>query len=648
MKKREIKSGSNAACRVRVCVMLTVMLAVSVSGFAQFGGGNGTSGSPYLITQAAHLSTLATNVNNGNAYSGVYFKLGNDISLSAYGSSYNSGKGWIPIGSGTNSFSGKFDGNNKVITNLYINDPTGVFMGLFGVVELGEISRLGVEELSIVAGAGMGGLVAVFLHGGTISNCYTTGSMQCGRFTGIDRSDAGGLVGFTGISSGGTMLYDVSIVDCYSTCDVKGSGFNVGGLVGVGGSIDMQRCYATGTISGVGWVGGLVGQSLNNNISYCAALNPKLIDLSGQGDASQYFDRITSITNNTTLANNIAFNGMYYYDNTISWSSQSWSNKGGANMSGQDITKEQINADSTLGGRFIGTNGWKTQNRKLPGLFGNTEEMPNYLFIPPPPEPPIITTTSLPNGKIDTLYNQPIMLTGDMPIVLNTISGSLPPGLNFYSGNPIRIAGTPTTAGTFTFTIVATNDAGSDTKTLSITIEDIIPVINITDVPTQAVIGTPLLLTGTVEPSDATNQNIVWKVLSAGNTGAIILNNNTLHVTAEGTVLVQAVIANGEGKGEDYMKEFYITATTEGGGGEGILQITNHELRVFPNPVKNQLKIKNYELKEGEVIEIYSVVGQTVGAYPCGRPETTIDISHLASGMYYLKVGNNTVRFVKE
>ena len=72
--------------------------------------------------------------------------------------------------------------------------------------------------------------------------------------------------------------------------------------------------------------------------------------------------------------------------------------------------------------------------------------------------------------------------------------------------------------------------------------------------------------------------------------------------------------------------------------------------RVYPNPVKNQLRITNYELqKDGESV-IYSVVGQVVmvGAYPCGRPEITIDISHLASGMYFLKVDGKVVRFVKE
>ena len=74
------------------------------------------------------------------------------------------------------------------------------------------------------------------------------------------------------------------------------------------------------------------------------------------------------------------------------------------------------------------------------------------------------------------------------------------------------------------------------------------------------------------------------------------------------------------------------------------------EIIVKPNPTKNQLQVISYELQVSDV-EIYSVVGQKVGAYPCGRPETTIDVSHLANGMYFLKIQTNngiiTKKFTK-
>ena len=72
---------------------------------------------------------------------------------------------------------------------------------------------------------------------------------------------------------------------------------------------------------------------------------------------------------------------------------------------------------------------------------------------------------------------------------------------------------------------------------------------------------------------------------------------------------------------------------------------------VYPNPTGNQLRVTiGGEYHSPIQYSIYSVVGQVVmvGAYPCGRPEITIDVSHLTSGMYFLKVDGKTVRFVKE
>ena len=93
-----------------------------------------------------------------------------------------------------------------------------------------------------------------------------------------------------------------------------------------------------------------------------------------------------------------------------------------------------------------------------------------------------------------------------------------------------------------------------------------------------------------------------------------------------------------------------------GGDDVGIEQLTmdNGQLTVYPNPTNYELRIKNYEtgfgasqLKEGDVIEIYNVVGQKVGAYPCGRLETTINVQHLPNGMYYIKVNERVSKFVK-
>ncbi|MBN1968418.1 MAG: hypothetical protein JW870_03530, partial [Candidatus Delongbacteria bacterium] len=52
--------------------LVAVLFVVSLLN-AQFGGGAGTEGNPYLITSAQDLYSLAGNVNVGTNYSGKYF-----------------------------------------------------------------------------------------------------------------------------------------------------------------------------------------------------------------------------------------------------------------------------------------------------------------------------------------------------------------------------------------------------------------------------------------------------------------------------------------------------------------------------------------------------------------------------------------------
>jgi hypothetical protein len=81
---------------------------------------------------------------------------------------------------------------------------------------------------------------------------------------------------------------------------------------------------------------------------------------------------------------------------------------------------------------------------------------------------PTITTTSLQGGTVGTAYSQTLTASGDTPITWNKESGTLPDGLTLSTAGVI--SGNPTTANTFTFTVKATNAAGSKTKSLSITI----------------------------------------------------------------------------------------------------------------------------------------------------------------------------------
>lgn len=85
-------------------------------------------------------------------------------------------------------------------------------------------------------------------------------------------------------------------------------------------------------------------------------------------------------------------------------------------------------------------------------------------------QPPAIVTTTLPGGTVGTAYSQPLTAAGHAPISWTIASGSLPAGLTL-SGD--TISGTPTAAGTYTFTVNASNAAGSDSQELSIVIASV-------------------------------------------------------------------------------------------------------------------------------------------------------------------------------
>jgi hypothetical protein len=80
----------------------------------------------------------------------------------------------------------------------------------------------------------------------------------------------------------------------------------------------------------------------------------------------------------------------------------------------------------------------------------------------------VISTSSLPNGTVNTAYSQTLVASGGTsPYTWSLFSGSMPPGLAL--SNAGVIAGTPTTAGSYTFSIRAT-DSTSATATQSFTL----------------------------------------------------------------------------------------------------------------------------------------------------------------------------------
>ena len=220
--------------------------------------GDGTSANPYRISQLGHLVWVSDNVGSS---SGKYYTVQNDINAAA-----TAGWGFAPIGDALAPFSGIFDGNGKVISNVVIYRENQYSVGFFGFV-----NSIGVvKHLSLVGGwvngkNNVGGLVG--WNEGTVDGCYATGSVT-------GNSLVGGLVGVNGgkvsgshaagAASGGGSVGGLAgwnygtLRGCYATGPVTGGNYIVGGLVGYNTSL-VRGCYATGAVSGGSSVGGLVG-----------------------------------------------------------------------------------------------------------------------------------------------------------------------------------------------------------------------------------------------------------------------------------------------------------------------------------------------------------------------------------------------------
>lgn len=69
-------------------------------------------------------------------------------------------------------------------------------------------------------------------------------------------------------------------------------------------------------------------------------------------------------------------------------------------------------------------------------------------------------------------------------------------------------------------------------------------------------------------------------------------------------------------------------------------------IRVYPNPCSDFIRVIALTPVESQ-IRIYSFTGQLAyqGINP---PDNTIDISHLAAGIYFIQINGETIKFIKK
>lgn len=243
---------------------------------ADFAGGSGTKDDPYQIATAGQLAKLASEVNSGvpeQTHLGEYFKLTAPIDLS--------GKRWIPIGYGNASskaFSGYFDGNNQVITGLYVDERgNNVCAGLFGVVvavsDETVLKNFCIKNATIYAGNSTDANASPDIYGaGVLVGSLTTMGGSRATFVGVENCQGTGQVDSKMYAGG--LIGDASrahVSDCSADVTVTGRCIS-GGFIGNVFQGSYKNCTAKGSVSG-GWsTGGFVGYlekgKIRNSVSY--------------------------------------------------------------------------------------------------------------------------------------------------------------------------------------------------------------------------------------------------------------------------------------------------------------------------------------------------------------------------------------------
>jgi hypothetical protein len=383
--------------------------------------GSGSLTDPWLIETPDDLVGLS-NISNSPAGLFGFVDLINDIDMSLYGSNYRNGEGFPPIfsqyGMGNSIV---FNGNNKVISNLYINDlssdsPVGLFGYLHCDAQENLVTDLILKDVEIRANGdtqhAVGALVGE-LYGSTIGNVHITGTVASTKsgfnklmggvvgdavdfstvnnvsFTGTLSNEfyiVGGLVGSStdsvisnsyadivcheGLFAAGLAgsLHDSTLLNCYAIVDIDVTGPRAAGVVSSSSYSTYKDIYVVGNVKG------------SSAYGFCP------IDTYGKAqNVLILLDTVTSINANQagifkkgldfpSMINPISFT--YYYEG-LTLSDGLTESK--PDSSHPTLSKEDIQQASVLKATIANQQWQFFQDGYLPGLT-HLVPMPNYLI----------------------------------------------------------------------------------------------------------------------------------------------------------------------------------------------------------------------------------------------------------------------------
>ncbi|AEA44717.1 T9SS type A sorting domain-containing protein [Fluviicola taffensis] len=303
-------------------------------------------------------------------------------------------------------------------------------------------------------------------------------------------------------------------------------------------------------------------------------------------------------------------------------------------------------------------------------------------------------------------FHQP---TGPAPVPdqasLSTVSGQCSATVIAPTADNGVVTGTTsnptsyTSQGTYTITWTFTNGNGTTTQTQSVVVDDttdpLIPILNdatgtcsVTPIaPTTidncagTITGTtatafPITTIGTTEiewtfnDGNGNSITVTQDIVVTDNTAPVATSLSSLNIACNdvittiptatdncagtitatttdpltyatpGTYTIDWVFADGNGNTANESQTVVVSCSSAGLG-----DLTTSDLLIYPIPASNSLNIESVALG-GELAIVYDAQGQKVLETSLESAKSTLNISALVNGFYFLKVGNSSARFV--
>lgn len=556
-----------------------------------------TDGEGYVIATPADLDNVR------NHLAGT-FTVTADIDMADYIAQNYPGEGWLPIGNDAAPFTGKIDGNGHVISGLWCNRPDTDYVGLFGTLGYcRDIVTDGSSE-SVVGDENTPGAEISDL--GIIADSI------------IGRNNVGGFTGIIGNKS--------RITGIYVKAHTKGN-INVGGICGTffgkNTATLLQDCYVTGSATGQNKVGGIAGNAFNQEVAI--AINRVYTANSVKNTASWYQNPAGGF-----IGRYNAWYGLVKYSNCFAIND----------------TIDGINSVST--GRLVG------------GIADQSKSTETTLY-----------SFSENTFGLNVLEYRTRDTSSTYRRIATTETGEDGEGEDFEIINKRNKHGFNATAASLKTqtTYEAVGWDFTDTWTMG-NGEYPLPVLKKITASKQP-IEYPVYLDA--KQAFSVTLEVDGDEDRIGEMGIISLHavfpyweksniieetNVSVYIRPADGYELESFLVNDVEKITDVANNTYIiTAISEDvlvvakfkeSDDVGLTEVQGAKIRIYPNPVTDELQIANYASDNQSQASITDLSGRTVSAFALQFGINKIDVSALPAGVYLLKINDETVKVIKK